>query len=85
MLCIKVIIINDHLMMHALVASLNFTYVHLYTRCTYMHRSVIGVGLIGRAQASSFYSEYHRVLRDMGVDGVKVDAQSILPSLVDER
>lgn len=47
--------------------------------------STAGVGLVDRAEAARFYESYHRSLRDMGVDGVKVDAQSIVSSLSDER
>ena len=44
-----------------------------------------GVGLIDIKHVTSFFSEYHAILAAMGVDGVKVDAQSVLPLLEDER
>jgi raffinose synthase len=47
--------------------------------------SIQGVGLVDRSKAEAFYSAYHDNLKRMGVDGVKVDAQSILPLLTDKR
>ena len=44
-----------------------------------------GVGLIDVKHVASFFSDYHANLAAMGVDGVKVDAQSVLPLLEDER
>jgi hypothetical protein len=44
-----------------------------------------GVGLVDAQHAASFFSDYHTNLAAMGVDGVKVDAQSVLPLLDDER
>eukprot|EP00600_Ochromonadales_sp_CCMP1393_P001798 CAMPEP_0174988054 /NCGR_PEP_ID=MMETSP0004_2-20121128/19901_1 /TAXON_ID=420556 /ORGANISM="Ochromonas sp., Strain CCMP1393" /LENGTH=912 /DNA_ID=CAMNT_0016241205 /DNA_START=107 /DNA_END=2842 /DNA_ORIENTATION=+ len=43
--------------------------------------STQGVGLVPNHHAGSFFDRYHATLAAMGVDGVKVDAQSILPSL----
>lgn len=40
-----------------------------------------GVGLVEPAQARRFFLNYHRGLRAMGVDGVKVDAQAVVPLL----
>jgi hypothetical protein len=44
-----------------------------------------GVGLIDSEYAEAFFHDYHAELKSMGVDGVKVDAQSIVPLLVDPR
>lgn len=43
--------------------------------------TVNGVGLVGPDNISTFYDELHKYLRDVGVDGVKVDAQAILETL----
>jgi raffinose synthase len=40
-----------------------------------------GFGLVPPAHISAFYEEYHAYLSDQGVDGIKVDAQSILNCL----
>ena len=44
-----------------------------------------GVGLVHVDHAHEFFQQYHEILVDMGVDGVKVDAQSVLPLLEDDR
>ena len=40
-----------------------------------------GIGLIDPSRIGLFYKDYHKNLRDMGVDGVKVDAQALISSL----
>ena len=40
-----------------------------------------GIGLIDPSLVGLFYKDYHKNLRDMGVDGVKVDAQALISSL----
>jgi raffinose synthase len=47
--------------------------------------STRGVGLPDHRLADQFYDSYHSTLREMNVDGVKVDAQSIISSLTDDR
>lgn len=42
---------------------------------------VQGVGLVHPQRASDFFDHYHRTLHDFGVDGVKVDVQSVVPLL----
>ncbi|KAG5188142.1 hypothetical protein JKP88DRAFT_178296 [Tribonema minus] len=49
-------------------------------RSAYMQRRY-GFGLVPPETISAFYQEYHGYLRAHGVDGVKVDAQSILSCL----
>jgi hypothetical protein len=44
-----------------------------------------GVGLINPKKAEKFFYQYHKTLKEMGVDGVKVDAQSVVSSLNSER
>jgi len=44
-----------------------------------------GVGLIHPKKADQFFEEYHKSLRSMGVDGVKVDAQALVSSLAGDR
>ena len=44
-----------------------------------------GVGLVDPELIPEFFNNYHEKLLLMGVDGVKVDAQSILSSLSGER
>jgi Raffinose synthase or seed imbibition protein Sip1 len=41
----------------------------------------LGIGLIDPAKIGLFYKDYHKNLREMGVDGVKVDAQALIASL----
>jgi len=40
-----------------------------------------GVGVVSRDRLEAFFSAYHATLKAMGVSGVKVDAQSVLPVL----
>jgi len=42
-----------------------------------------GVGVVHPRSIGDFYSSYHAALRRVGVDGVKVDAQSAIPLLKD--
>jgi hypothetical protein len=41
-----------------------------------------GLGLLDTDSVHTFFDEYHSLLKGMGVTGVKVDAQSIVPALV---
>ena len=41
----------------------------------------LGIGLIDPSKIGLFYKDYHKNLRKMGVDGVKVDAQALIASL----
>ena len=43
--------------------------------------STNGIGLVHPDIVDEFFMDYHRTLKSMGVDGVKVDAQSVLASL----
>jgi len=47
--------------------------------------TVSGVGLVDSDHAQLIFEDYHSHLKSMGVDGVKVDAQSILPELVERH
>ena len=47
--------------------------------------TVSGVGLVDSDHAQLFFEDYHSHLKSMGVDGVKVDAQSILPELIEQN
>lgn len=47
--------------------------------------STEGVGLVSPDHVDAFFHDYHTNLRAMGVDGVKVDAQSLIGSLRSER
>jgi raffinose synthase len=42
---------------------------------------VEGVGLVGSGHVARFFKDYFAVLKSFGVDGVKVDAQSLLQLL----
>ena len=44
-----------------------------------------GIGLVCPSRVDAFFNDYHLALRAMGVDGVKVDAQSLIGSLRSER
>jgi hypothetical protein len=44
-----------------------------------------GVGLVHPSKVEAFFDDYHHSLKMMGVDGVKVDAQSVLPTLSSDR
>eukprot|EP01041_Mallomonas_annulata_P000312 gene312-570_t len=43
--------------------------------------SRLGVGVVHQDRLEAFFSAYHSTLKAMGVSGVKVDAQSVLPVL----
>jgi len=46
--------------------------------------ALAGYGAVDANDIHEFYDHYHHGLKEVGVDGVKVDAQSAIPILVDE-
>jgi hypothetical protein len=44
-----------------------------------------GVGVVHPDKLGAFFAAYHATLKAMGVAGVKVDAQSVLPVLMGDE